>query len=744
MSTTPTTPGDPGAGQQKAPTPPLNRSCESCRSLKVRCLPDSISPNQCQRCAKAKRACVFVAPQKRRPRKRTDSRVAQLEREMRQMRSLLKGRLQVDESDSESSDSDMETSLESDPKTDQKETLSPILETQSSKSWSTRHADAHSPEFPLQPPRETSFPLTSFTPTFTQSLSETPPGPDVIELGVISMECAEKLVVFFVTELMVFAPVVWLPPDTTASLLRRSKPVLFLSVLAAAALSVDGTLAAILNQELVRLYAERFFVCGDKSLELVQALLLMIIFYYPPDSPLKLQYYQYTHIAATMALEIGLASGGNETTELNSKANSRGVFDEHFAQQARAVLGCYHLASTVAMKTRRPNLLSWNEWMNKCTIHLESSPHAEDRQIAVWFQLQRIVDQAITSFGLDDTSVTSPLSDMRVHAILRWFDDRMQSWKKNLSLEMSNVTTAFEYHYTNLAIYELAVGEGYRRPESIKEQYYTLPRPDSEGQRDNTPLSAARIDITIKWMNAAQEMLDFFLTCDTDLLRKIPNIIYARVAAAMMSLLKIHFSVSAGTMGEVVTPQAVKVASYLDALNHKLTEASGDKKYRIPSRWLYVIGVKGRSWYERLQERKSVGDKHGLQVATGTPIKPPDTLNNPTGFGSGDPSPVGMDPDVSQIPNFHPMPGTYGPGPSVGPIWAPSQASPGGQNYFAVQQLATYPPPMLGPYAYGGPQQQMSPGDSGHHRPVPPTTGGEVNNWVPEGSVYVVPNLPGF
>src|ERR1700721_1728629 len=69
----------------------LNRACTPCRLQKVRCLSDSTSPTaQCQRCAKANRECVFAPPQRRRPRKRTDARLAELEREVQVMRSLLK------------------------------------------------------------------------------------------------------------------------------------------------------------------------------------------------------------------------------------------------------------------------------------------------------------------------------------------------------------------------------------------------------------------------------------------------------------------------------------------------------------------------------------------------------------------------------------------------------------------------------------------------------------------------------
>ncbi len=56
---------------------PQVRACESCRARKVRCLPED--PIRCQRCARSGRECVYTAPEKRRRRKRTDTRVAELE-----------------------------------------------------------------------------------------------------------------------------------------------------------------------------------------------------------------------------------------------------------------------------------------------------------------------------------------------------------------------------------------------------------------------------------------------------------------------------------------------------------------------------------------------------------------------------------------------------------------------------------------------------------------------------------------
>lgn len=127
---------------------------------------------------------------------------------------------------------------------------------------------------------------------------------------------------------------------------------------------------------------------------------------------------------------------------------------------------------------------------------------------------------------------------------------------------------SLEYHYTNLAVYELAIGEGYRDPDAIKQEYYTLPRPegDRRNQRASNPLSAIRVDITIKWMHTAHEMLNFFLSCDNELMRKLPNLAYTRVGVALMSLLKIYFTVISGGLGKFVTPESVKVEMYLDAI----------------------------------------------------------------------------------------------------------------------------------------------------------------------------------
>lgn len=362
---------------------------------------------------------------------------------MRVMRSLLKNRIPEDEEPDSGDESEAEDGQDRDSvDTDFKGSLG-LRDHSVHSSDDVRYMD-YSPELLntadpgedgsgafLAPPTYTGIPL-----GLDSAPERLPPADDVVDRGILSLEDAEQLVAYFIHELASLFPFVLLPSNTTAAQLRQTKPVLFLSVIAATSISVDAGLAAVLNREMVRLYAERFFIEGEKSLELVQALLLMIVFYLPPASPLKLQLYQYTHIASTMALEIGLANKRRVSKNSDRKSSKQEPHNEVLAEQARAVLGCYHLGSSVAMKTRRPNMLQFNDWMAECLQHLERSPHRTDQHLAIWFQLQRITDEAMSSFGLDDTSTTSPLTESRVQAVLRWFDKQLETWRKNIPSEL--------------------------------------------------------------------------------------------------------------------------------------------------------------------------------------------------------------------------------------------------------------------------------------------------------------------
>lgn len=184
--------------------------------------------------------------------------------------------------------------------------------------------------------------------TLNSSSPDTNGDADVIDRGIISMNIAEDLVSLFINDLLAYFPFMVFPADTTARHLRTTKPVLFLAILAGTSIAVDVGLANTLNREMLTIYAQRFFFKAEKSLEMVQALLLMNVYYLPPELPSQIQAYQYSHIAATMALEIGIASKKRmprKPVPGQGQPKPASKFDEQMAGQARTILACYHLAS---------------------------------------------------------------------------------------------------------------------------------------------------------------------------------------------------------------------------------------------------------------------------------------------------------------------------------------------------------------------------------------------------------------
>jgi Tfp pilus assembly protein FimV len=200
---------------QKPQDQALNRACEACRISKVRCLvnPDA-SSSKCQRCAKSSKTCVFAPPAKRRQRKRTDVRVTELEKEIQQMRSLLKTntRSSNDLSDHDSGDDESDAQEQM----AEKETPSNV---QSHSSATTATST-----FPTFPGKEVPFGAPAFKPATTC-------GPDdflkfsdndIINRGIISVGMASELLGIWRNELVAACPGITIPKHWDAFDLRAS------------------------------------------------------------------------------------------------------------------------------------------------------------------------------------------------------------------------------------------------------------------------------------------------------------------------------------------------------------------------------------------------------------------------------------------------------------------------------------------------------------------------------------------
>jgi hypothetical protein len=350
---------------QKSQKPIVTRACDLCRAMKVRCIPDLNKRGTCQRCVNTNRECVFK-PIATRRKKRTDTRVADLEREVQAMRALLERSATSSTPESKKSDhtssgmwdtsSSVGTGTQSTGEQQHWEGSPPMgLESQSN-----LQPHAVKPvrrELPYATDAvfvctEDDAELPLITPFSAQDLKDL----DVIDRGVLSMETAQVLLDIFRNELQILAPFIIIHESTSAEDLRKAKPILFLAIMGAASGKHDPELFKILNSEVRQIYATSLM--GQKSLELVQSMLVTAVWYFPPASCRQVKYYEYTHMAATMALDIGIgtkprkngvgpswevAGDGGVITDFYSKMKA--TSESAQLENRRTFLACYIMCS---------------------------------------------------------------------------------------------------------------------------------------------------------------------------------------------------------------------------------------------------------------------------------------------------------------------------------------------------------------------------------------------------------------
>ena len=191
------------------------------------------------------------------------------------------------------------------------------------------------------------------------------PNPDVVDRQLLPMTLAKSLFEFFVQQLAQQCPVVTIPEGTTVHEMRNRKPVLFLAVVTAAAGASNPDLYQLLSTETSKLLADRVIVTGEKSLELVQAILISAMWNYPSENFKDLKFSQWIHMAATMALDLGLdkfeiytlpddaprvpdmkkhSSAGGSPRDKTVRIGDKGT-DEDFVECCRTLLVCYLLCA---------------------------------------------------------------------------------------------------------------------------------------------------------------------------------------------------------------------------------------------------------------------------------------------------------------------------------------------------------------------------------------------------------------
>ncbi|KAI1383426.1 uncharacterized protein F4822DRAFT_77444 [Hypoxylon trugodes] len=596
--------------------PKRPRACEACRGLKVKCEPDlSNLEGPCKRCAKAGRNCVVTQPTRKRQ-KKTDSRVAELEKKI----DALTASLQASRG---APGHTAAAAAHSTPSEDQKYGYDaardwgapPSRENQHQPQSHPQSQHAPSPEKrPFAPPTVMAGQKRKFTepadgsPGISSAVPKASAGveqqPDIIDRGVITMSEAAEFFARYTDDMVPHLPAVVFPEGTTAADVRKTKPILFLAIMAAASSEIPK-LQRQLVKEILQIFADAIIITGRKSLELIQSLLVSVIWYYPPEHFEELKFYQFIHLAAVMSIDIGL---GRKTHNPKTRLVPYTWRDHPFRKQPlpdpmslearRTWLTVYFLASNVSMALHRPNLIRWQPFMTECMDILESSPEAAptDRYLCHLVWTHRLAEDVGIQFSMDDPTVFVNISEQKVQYALRGFERDLAKYSESIPKAEKRASLLLGFHVLNLYMHEIALHVD-KNPEDYR------PPCGADSLRDPIPglddsLTPSHISALSSCLTAIDGIFETFLSMDVHSIRCIPIFTFVRVAYAVVVLIKMYFSASNSNseLGKVINKDNMKVAEYLEKLLEKFRDVAASDKSRPASKFLLVLAML-RTWF---------------------------------------------------------------------------------------------------------------------------------------------------
>lgn len=262
---------------------------------------------------------------------------------------------------------------------------------------------------------------------------------DPVSQGLVTLEKARSIFAVFRKNLLPHFPVLAIPDDSVFDEYIAKKPLLLHAILASGSSMAEPELYSSLSTTLIQEYSRRIMLSGEKSLELVQAMMVSSSWYYSADHWRNQRFYEYLNIASTLAFDLGLNEPYKPT---DSSVFSDGGFylgdsktvtleaqdSENYIDRKRALIACYNACESITISLRRPSMLNFTMYMVECAKGLEASPLKNDNCLAAWARLMNMADEISVAYGLTDSSKRASLSDEQTLRSMASFRRKIQAW----------------------------------------------------------------------------------------------------------------------------------------------------------------------------------------------------------------------------------------------------------------------------------------------------------------------------
>ncbi|KAM0487290.1 hypothetical protein ACHAPX_000561 [Trichoderma viride] len=561
-------------------------ACLSCRTAKIRCVLDTFAQHgKCKRCFNANSKCEFstIAPRQRR--KRTDTRVTVLEKRLSELQAAVDLQKQAQDDDGAHVTAS-EVALAPPP------------------GYRDENRTAVGAErCPLEAEDEN-----PFHDSRHQSSLERP-----FASGLLSTDTAIRLFDDFINNVLPQYPILTLSRAENFDWFRAHQPTLLLAIIAAACRASSPSLFRKLSVHLRGDLSEQVMVQGNRSIELVQAVLVMVEWYDVPEDLRRLNFYAWIQTAGLMVRELGLWPWSEDT---NSSVDLT-------MAQWRICFATYLPLSTAAVSLRRPMPLVWTEsTRNGVDVFEKNSVLDNDKRLAAWVRLQMIAEEvealrvrASLAAKVQGEADPSGLVDQPTLSSL---ESRFSRWRDNHQL-VFNGSLRMHFFYCRIKFYELAVTCSPFRSSHPKTQPPALAM-----ARDMT-----YVRTIMSLIQSSHSALDTLVLFDTATYRCCPTVVSVRALYALQELFTIWKAVRSrqGYLSEFVTEEVLALKFYARQTEDFFKQVVGAEGFGVPRMALKTLpnllfsldDIKNHERQRQVQQPECFGQDHSPRATADSP-----------------------------------------------------------------------------------------------------------------------------
>ncbi|RDW82404.1 hypothetical protein BP6252_03516 [Coleophoma cylindrospora] len=416
---------------------PGPRACVNCATAKAKCIflsENSTANGKCRRCDRLNKECILQTPavRKRKPPKVT--RVAQLEEKLDGIVSLLKS---------------------SQKKSPGSASPAPAVPNVVHESMPSSLMATETMKWPITPPQSTPQPC-GLEPSFRIPNIQVPSHQELFRSD------PDSLLTLYRVYMNDQFPFVVIPMEMTANDLQQQKPFLLKVILMVASVR-DMAGQTRMAEAIMEHVAQNMILRGEKSLDLLQGLLVFIAWYHY-HIHLARRLTVLMQLATALLIDLGL--NGEYLATAKSDQSTLQAFPEDMPQSntrtlegRRAFLGLTYITSIVSVYVKHMDALRFTKYADICCRSLEEhAQYPSDEILIQLIRLQHISEQVQDALPHEDQFDLTPNTAAPVALCVKILHNKLNKIQSSLPPHLQqNVFLLMHYHSTLIFLNEMAL-----------------------------------------------------------------------------------------------------------------------------------------------------------------------------------------------------------------------------------------------------------------------------------------------